>query len=97
MKEKVTLKPIIPNTIYFPSIDEFARFLGFGISARSKARIFKELLSSDLKVSARSLDNLGSKGISEKTARRAFWPRSAWLCAADRWRPDPVGRHIRRC
>ncbi len=74
MKEKVTLKPITPNTIYFPSIDEFARFLGFGISARSKARIFKELLSSNLNISDRSLDNLGNKGISEKTARRVSWP-----------------------
>ncbi|MGL6261925.1 hypothetical protein [Vibrio sp. WXL210] len=74
MKEKVTLKPITPNTIYFPSIDEFARFLGFGISARSKARIFKELLSTDFKMSPRTLDSLGSKGISGKTARRASWP-----------------------
>ncbi|WP_040890710.1 hypothetical protein, partial [Vibrio ezurae] len=74
MKQKVTLKPITPNTIYFPSFDEFARFLGFGISARSKAKVFKEMLSSDLKISPRSLDNLGSIGISEKTARRASWP-----------------------
>ncbi|MFA0052254.1 hypothetical protein AB4403_14580 [Vibrio breoganii] len=79
MKEKVTLKPITPNTIYFPSIDEFARFLGYRISARSKVRIFKELLSIDLKISPRTLDNLGSKGISEKTARRAFWPISRFL------------------
>lgn len=62
MKEKVTLKPITPNTIYFPSLDEFALFLGFGVSVRSKARILKEQLSLDLKVSERSLDNLGSKG-----------------------------------
>ncbi|KJR29099.1 hypothetical protein [Vibrio sp. S234-5] len=74
MKEKVTLKPITPNTIYFPSLDEFALFLGFGVSARSKARILKEQLSLDLKVSERSLDNLGSKGISEKKARLASWP-----------------------
>lgn len=74
MKEKVTLKPITPKTIYFPTVDEFAHFIGLGISARAKANTFKELLSSDLKISPRSLDNLGNQGIKEKTARRASWP-----------------------
>lgn len=74
MNKKVTLKPITPNTIYFPSTDEFAQFLGMGTSARAKANIFKGLLPSELRISPRSLDNLGKQGIKEKTARRAAWP-----------------------
>lgn len=74
MNEKVTLKPITPNTIYFPSTDEFAQFLGMETSARSKASTMRQLLGCDLKISNRSLDNLGSVGIKEKTARKAGWP-----------------------
>ena len=74
MKEKVTLKPILPKTIYFPSVDEFAQFLGLGVSARSKARIFKDLLPFDIGISSRSLDNLGNQGIKShgRDSRLAF-------------------------
>lgn len=74
MNKKVTLKPIMPNTVYFPSTDEFSQFLGIGTSARSKANTMSKLLGCDLKISNSSLDNLGSVGIKEKTARKAGWP-----------------------
>lgn len=74
MNKKVTLKPITPKTIYFPSTDEFSQFLDIGTSARSKANTMSKLLGCDLNISNRSLDNLGSVGIKEKTARKAGWP-----------------------
>ncbi|MGR5299118.1 hypothetical protein ACPV5U_27355 [Vibrio mediterranei] len=73
MSEKVSFKPVKPQTLYFPSIDEFAEFMGWGTSARYKLGLFETEIGK-LPISKRSMDNLGNRGISPKLARRIIWP-----------------------
>ena len=82
MLKKVSWKPVKPQTIYFPSVDEFTEFMGLGTSARSKLRFMgfetrdskkKQPKLKVLPISKRSLDNLAKDGISPKLARKTAW------------------------
>lgn len=66
--KKISLKPLRSYNPFFPSPDEFAEFMGANVSARNKVKTFAPLMGIEVNITDRSLDNLGNKGISLKTA-----------------------------
>lgn len=77
--KKVTLKPNRPQTVFFPSPDEFVEFMGGKVSARSKVMLFEKACDVKVDISKRSLDNLSTVGISKKLAVKTTWPFMRYL------------------
>lgn len=71
---RVVIKPILAHNPFLKSPDEVAELFGVQISARSKLKQLARLLKQDIQLSDRSLDNLGEKGISKRSADAAIYP-----------------------
>ncbi|WBA11812.1 hypothetical protein [Salinivibrio kushneri] len=72
--EKVAMKPLMLQNPFLKTPDEVANLFGLPLSARRKVKLIEFYLQEEVKLSDRSLDNLGSKGISKQKADKAIEP-----------------------
>jgi hypothetical protein len=70
----VSIKPVLSGNIFFPQPDEVMKSIGISPTPRTKIKGLASLLNLQLKLSNSSLDNLGRKGIKEKTLIRLLKP-----------------------
>ncbi|KQA18591.1 hypothetical protein [Vibrio metoecus] len=73
-RNKVVVKPLKQGNFFIKTPDEVAEMFGFCTSARSKLKLSARMLGKEIKLSDRSLDNLSSRGISEKKAKECLEP-----------------------
>ncbi|HFQ5279660.1 TPA: hypothetical protein ACGUXS_004829 [Vibrio vulnificus] len=73
-REKVVIQPFLQGNLFLKTPDEVAELFGFSTSIRSKVKLLSRGLQKEVKLSDRSLDNLGGKGISKLKAEEAFEP-----------------------